>query len=193
MRRLLAPCFALLVGTAAGHPMLVIGEVKFDPDPPTPGAAATVTVTLQETSLAEVEDAVVFLELRAGAPPEAASAPPGDPLVATDRLEEVAPGVYTAAIAVPAEGTYTLTVRDRTYRQEEAIAHVRVELGGGPVGAVAFILPPTATGPASLGSWLVWLVGVPLLAGVVVTVLVLRAGGRDETTAQEAAGEPGGE
>src|SRR5690606_15332273 len=90
VRRLLAPCFALLVGTAAGHPMLVIGEVKFDPDPPTPGAAATVTVTLQETSLAEVEDAVVFLELRAGAPPEAASAPPGDPLVATDRLEEVA-------------------------------------------------------------------------------------------------------
>jgi len=29
VRRLLAPCFALLVGTAAGHPMLVIGEVAF--------------------------------------------------------------------------------------------------------------------------------------------------------------------
>ncbi|HLV11694.1 MAG TPA: hypothetical protein VKY42_04525 [Trueperaceae bacterium] len=179
-RRLAALLLAVALGSAAAHPMLVIGEVAFEPDPPAPGAEALVTLTLQETSLAEVEDAVVFLELRPGPPPAGDSTPVGPPLIATDRLEEVSPGVYQASLTLPADGAYTLSVRDRTYRQEEAVANVFVELGAGEVGAVPFVLPPTAVGPASLGSWLIWLVGVPLLAGVLVTVLVLRTGRRAE-------------
>lgn len=191
MRRLAAVCLAAALGAASAHPMLVIGEVTIDPDPAVPGAPATLTLTLQDTSLAEVEDAVVFVELRAGPPPEGGSAPAGEPDVATDRLEEVSPGVYTATIAVPPAGAYTLTVRDRTYRQEEAVANVSVRLGEGETGAVSFVLPPTASGPTSLGSWLIWLVGVPLLAGVLVTVLVLRSGGREEGPGAEGPGEDG--
>lgn len=179
LRSLAALVLSLALGVAWAHPTLVFGEIHFDPDPPVPGGRATVTLTLQDTSLAEVEDAVVFLELRRGEPPSGEAVPSGEPLVATDRLEEVSPGVYSAAVDLPAAGVYALTVRDKTYRQEEAIANVRIELGAGSLGPVPFILPPTATGPASLASWLIWLVGVPLLAGVLVTVLVLRAGNRD--------------
>ncbi len=184
-RRLATLALALAAGAAWAHPMLVVGEVAFDPDPVVAGAPATLTLTLQDTSLAEVEDAVVFVELRSGPPPEGGSVPAGEPTVATDRLAEVSPGVYQASFTAPPAGTYTLSVRDRTYRQEEAVANVSVRLGGGETGAVSFILPPTATGPTSLGSWLVWLVGVPLLAGVLVTVLVLRSGGRAAGAGEE--------
>lgn len=179
-KRALALTLAAGLGVASAHPMLVIGELSLDPDPARPGERAQLTLTLQETSLAEVEDAVVFVEFRQGPPPTGGGAPRGEPLLATDRLEEVAPGVYTTAITVPASGEYTVSVRDRTYRQEEAVANVQVTIGEQAVGTVPFVLPPTATGPASLGTWLVWLVGVPLAAGVLVTVLVLRAGPRGE-------------
>lgn len=176
MRRAATIVLVLAASLAFAHPMLVIGEVRFDPDPPVPGEAATAVLTLQDTSLTEVEDAVVFLELRSGSPASEGAEPRGEPLFATDRLEEVSPGVYETVIEVPQPGSYTLSVRDRTYRQEEAVANVELVIDGEPVDFVPFVLPPTATGPASLGSWLIWLVGVPLLAGVVVTVLVLRSG-----------------
>lgn len=192
MRRFLTAGLALWLGAAAAHPMLVIGELSFDPDPPAPGQAATLTLQLQETSLAEVEDAVVFVEFRRGEPPSGESAPRGDPYLATEQLAETSPGVYTTTITVPEPGVYAVSIRDRTYRQEEAIANVRVVISDAAVGAVPFILPPTAIGPASLGSWLIWLVGVPLLAGVVVTVLVLRAGGRGEKEGAEAEAEEEG-
>ena len=191
MRRLSALGLALVLGLtlpfASAHPMLVIGEITFQPDPPLPGAQATVTLTLQDTSLTEVEDAVVFLELRPGPPAAETAEPRGEPLHTTDRLPEVSPGVYTATLPVPEPGSYTLSIRDRTYRQEEAVANVELVLDGEPVDFVPFVLPPTATGPTSLGSWLIWLVGVPLLAGVVVTVLVLRSGGGDDEEEEPAA------
>ncbi len=190
-----ALALTLSVSVALAHPMLVIGEVRFLPDPPVPGRSASVVLNLQDTSLTEVEDAVVFLELREGVPAAENDQPRGEPVVSTDRLEETAPGVYETTIAVPALGDYTLSIRDRTYRQEEAVANVELVLDGEPVDFVPFVLPPTATGPTSLGSWLVWLVGVPLLAGVIVTVLVLRSG-RDAKAADEtgaAVAEPPGE
>lgn len=179
IRTVLAACLtlALAAPSALAHPMLVIGEVRLVPDPPGPGAQATVIVNLQDTSLTEVEDAVVFLELRPGAPASEGDQPRGEPLESTDRLEETSPGIYETEMEVPPPGEYTLSIRDRTYRQEEAVANVALVIDGDPVDFVPFVLPPTATGPASLGSWLIWLVGVPLLAGVVVTVLVLRSGG----------------
>ena len=187
-RRLAALLLAVALGSAAAHPMLVIGEVAFEPDPPAPGAEALVTLTLQETSLAEVEDAVVFLELRPGPPPAGDSTPVGPPLIATDRLEEVSPGVYQASLTLPADGAYTLSVRDRTYRQEEAVANLVLTFSDQPLGAQPFVLPPTRTGPASLGTWLVWLIGVPLAAGVLVTILVLRGGGRSDEEDEPEAG-----
>jgi len=171
--------------------MLVIGEVAFEPDPPAPGAEALVTLTLQETSLAEVEDAVVFLEFReladAADAPSVNSQPASEALVITERLPETSPGTYRIDLPELEQGTYLVSVRDRTYRQEEAVANLVLTFSDDPLGEQRFVLPPTATGPPSLGTWLVWLIGVPLAAGVLVTILVLRGGGRgdeDEATEQ---------
>lgn len=171
---------ASLLSIAGAHATLVIGTLTFDPDPPPDGEEVTVSIRLEDPSLVEVEDAVIFLELRDDEGLEENEQPTGEALHITDRMEEVAPGVYRAQLLVPAgDDSLMLSVRDRTYRQEEAVANVPLDFSG-PVGEIVFVLPPTAIGPASLGTWLIWLIVVPLLAGVLVTVLVLRGGKDDE-------------
>lgn len=174
----------LWAGSAASaHATLVIGTLSFSPDPAAGAGELQATLVLEDPGLVEVEDAVVVLELRpiddAADAPAINHQPDSDPVYVSDRLSETEPGTYQVAIPTPAPGTYVLSVRDRTYRQEEAVANLVVTFS--PLTAVGehpFVLPPTASGPASLGTWLVWLLGVPLLAGVLVTFLVLR-GGRD--------------
>jgi len=147
--------------------------------------------TVLERTLTQVEDAVVFLEFRALADaadaPSVNSQPDSEPLFITERLPEISPGVYQIELPVLAEGTYLVSVRDRTYRQEEAVANLVLTFSSEALGGQPFVLPPTATGPASLGTWLLWLLGIPLAAGVLVTVLVLRGGGR---TAEEELEDP---
>ncbi|HEX7022458.1 MAG TPA: hypothetical protein VF171_06335, partial [Trueperaceae bacterium] len=70
-----------------------------------------------------------------------------------------------------------LLLRDQTFRQEEATATLVLNVGA-PTDpeSLSFLFPPTATSPKSLGTWLLWLIGVPVAAGILVTVLVLRGG-----------------
>lgn len=177
----LALAGALLAGTVFAHATLVFGSVTVDPDPPPPGSAFTLTLTLEDPSLAPVEDAIVFVEARPMPAADAAlPAPSTEPpaLAAplrSERLVEVAPAVYRAEFTLPADDTYHLLVRDQTFQWEEANASVVLPLLGDPVGELPFILPPTQVAPRSLWTWIVWLVGLPLLAGVVVTLLVLRS------------------
>lgn len=176
----LVTLLASLLSIAGAHATLVIGTLTFDPDPPPDSEEVTVSIRLEDPSLVEVEDAVIFLELRDDEGLEENEQPTGEALHITDRMEEVAPGVYRAELLVPAgDDSLMLSVRDRTYRQEEAVANVPLDFST-PVGEIVFVLPPTAIGPASLGTWLIWLIVVPLLAGVLVTVLVLRGGKDDE-------------
>jgi len=179
--RAFAIALALLVGTVHGHATLVFGSLGIDPDPPPPGTSFTLTLTLEDPALAPVEDAVVFVEVRpmpaAGEtlPSPSTEAPELPPPLRAERLVEVAPAVYRADFALPDGGAYHLLVRDQTFQWEEANASVVLPLLGDPVGELPFILPPTQVGPRSLWTWIVWLVGLPLLAGVVVTLLVLRS------------------
>lgn len=177
---------------AAAHATLVIGTLTISPDPPGDGSDLSATIRLEDPGLVEVEDAVVFLEFReladAADAPSVNSQPDSEALVITDRLPETSPGTYRIDLPELEQGTYLVSVRDRTYRQEEAVANLVLTFSDDPLGEQRFVLPPTATGPASLGTWLVWLIGVPLAAGVLVTILVLRGGGRgDEDQATEQA------
>lgn len=187
-----AALVALLIAGAGlepadAHATLVIGELRFTPDPPVGSDTLVATIDLEDPGLVEVEDAVVFIELRRADQPDAPASenaqPSGEADHVTDRLEETSPGRYEIELPRLPDGSYTLSVRDRTYRQEEAVANVLVTFGEDRIGEVVFVLPPTAIGPASLGTWLLWLIVVPLVAGVVVTILVLRGGkdGDDET------------
>ena len=181
--RPLAAAFALalLAGAVHAHATLVFGTVSIDPDPPPPGATFALTLTLEDPALAPVEDAVVFVEVRpmpsadAPLPSPSTEAPALPPPLRAERLIEVAPAVYRAEFALPDDDSYHLLVRDQTFQWEEANASVVLPLLGRPVGELPFILPPTQVAPRSLWTWIVWLVGLPLLAGVVVTLLVLRS------------------
>ena len=186
----LASLVAVLLAQAAAHATLVFGELTVAPDPPRAGTAFAVTVTLEDPTLAPLEDAIVILEFRplaadaSGADPSSAAAP----ALRDVRLAEVTPAVYRGEVSLPTTGSYEVRVRDRTFSFEEAAATVIVAVGGAPVAAVPFVLPPTQVGPRGLATWLVWLIGVPVLAGAVVTALVLWSGrgdrAKDSGTAQ---------
>lgn len=169
------------LSTAGAHATLVLGTVTFSPDPPALGRPVELRIDLHDPALVEVEDAIVFVELSARGASE--------PLVSSSRLEEREPAVYITDIVLPTLGELTLRVIDRTFRQEEAVAELEVTIGAEPVGSLAFVLPPTATGPQDILSWLAWVVGLPLLAGVIVTVLVLR--GNKGEGAADSSDDPG--
>ncbi|MFO7545500.1 MAG: hypothetical protein R6W77_08410 [Trueperaceae bacterium] len=170
-----------LACTVLAHATLVLGTLEVTPDPPLPGAPLELRIRLEDPGLVAVEDALVRVEFRplGEAVPGAGNATEaevGPALAGSDPFRETDPGAYRARVTAPPAGTYTVTVRDTTFRQEEAIANVQLGIGPTAVGAVPFVLPPTATGPRSALTWVLWLVGVPLAAGILVTVLVLRSG-----------------
>ena len=176
---LLAVLAFAAVGSAAAHAFLVLGELTVVPDPPRPGERLTIVIDMADPSLAPVEDAIVFVEVRRqrlvgenvpAASTEQPDLPPPD--VSVD-LTETQPGRYEGAFTAPDGGTHHLLIRDQTFQWEEANASVMLEIEPSTVGTLPFILPPTAIGPRSLWVWLLWLIGVPLLAGAVVTALVL--------------------
>lgn len=179
MKRSLALAAILVLGTCAvsqvhAHATIVLGTFTTTPDPPQVGVPAVINIHLEDPTLTPVEDALVFVDL-----PRPDS---DEPLEL--RLDELSdpPGSYQASWTPSAEGEQAVSVRDRTFRQEEAVADVTIQVGRGlePNGEVPFLLPPTPTAPRSMLTWLGWLIGVPLLVGVVVTVLVLRSGGKED-------------
>ena len=161
----------LTPAVALAHGTVVLGAVTANPDPPRPGAPLILTVDLAKLSKAPVEGAKLEGTLRPAGRPDAAAMP-----IAFREYPEPY-GTYRARLeAAPPAGRYTLTVRDRTYPSEDIRASVTLQVGGAqPNGSLDFTFPPATGGPRSVLRWLLWLVGLPLLAGVVVTVLVLRS------------------
>ena len=172
---LLALVTFLAPAAAFAHGTVVLGAVTANPDPPRPGAPLILTVDLAKLSKAPVEGARLEGSLRPAGQPDAAATP-----LAFQEYPEPY-GTYRARLeAAPPAGRYTLTVRDRTYPKEDIRASVTLQVGGAqPNGSLDFTFPPVRGGPRSVVRWLLWLVGLPLLAGVVVTVLVLRAKNED--------------
>ena len=179
--RRLALLLALLLGCGAAlaHATAVFGTLSSTPAAPRPGEAFTLRLELLDPSGAPVEDALVLAEFRAAPEGAAPAGGEGAPAAANATFAETAtPGVYETRLELPAAGEYVLVLRDQTFRQEEVRAELRVLLSEEPLfpeGANGFLFPPTATTPRSIGTWLLWVVGVPILAGLVVTVLVLRS------------------
>ena len=178
--RAAVPSFALgLLSVAAAHATIVFGTLTVQPNPPQADMPLELGLTIDDPVGAPVEDAVVVAQftLAEGADLDVDAEP-----VATTDFRETAPGAYAADVVIPADGVYRVVLRDRTFAQEEAIQIVTMEIGGDePLDPIDFIFPPTETG-AGLGTWLVWLIAIPLVAGIVVTILVLRGG---RATAEE--------
>lgn len=179
-RALAAVLVALSLGVAAAHATLVFGDVRLSPDPPRAGEPVTIGLTMEDPTEVPVADALVHVE----ATLEEAARDPA-PAITSDALEEVSEGQYRTTITLPEPGSWRLLFRDRTFRQEEATASITVEVGedAEAAGTVSFVFPPTAT-DQGLAIWLWWLIGLPLVAGVAVTVAVLRRPAGDDAATE---------
>ena len=163
-----------LISVALAHATLVLGTVSSTPATPQPGEDFTLNLSLEDPVGVATEDAVVYAEFR----------PPGASLesepVRDVRLEEVSAGAYSATLSLPSAGEWNLFLRDQTFRQEEATASLVFNVGNADAApSQSFVFPPTATGPANIWTWLGWLIGLPVIAAVVVTVLVLTGDKRE--------------
>lgn len=176
---------------AAAHATIVFGTLTVEPNPPPVAEPFELSLTIDDPTGVPVEDAVVLAEFSLGTDGGALDQDtpvvdqPAAPL-ATAEFRETSPGTYRADVTLPRGGSYRLLLRDRTFQQEEATQLVTLTVGGEePLEPIEFIFPPTAT-DAGLRTWLIWLIVLPLAAGVIVTLLVLR-GGRDPGTDAAAA------
>lgn len=188
--------FLLSASVALAHASLVFGELSSQESLPDPTSGFTLNLHMMDPLRTPIEDAVVEAEFRLmteaevaviesgrdsqepagvaqGIQAEDLDVPDGD--WHTFRLEEVSRGGnYSSQIVLPEAGTYQLIMRDTTYPQEDAVAELTVRFDGESVFESAlFIFPPTDVGSASLGTWLVWVVLIPVLSGVWVTIHTL--------------------
>jgi len=158
------------LSTAAAHATLVLGQFEVTPARPRVAETVTFQLELSDPTQVPIQDAQVFAELRPAGQPDA------EPLRA-EFSETEAAGVYRAEAELPRAGSYGVVLRDRTYRQEEASTRLEAPLRVGATNeAQGFTFPPTATGGAGWRSWLLWLIGLPIVAALLVTVLVLTKG-----------------
>ena len=158
------------ISAAAAHATIVLGHFEVLPARPAAGAPLTLRLGLEDPTQVPIQDAVVFAELRPTHNPNAAP-------IRAEFNETATPGTYEATTTLPRAGAYRVLLRDQTYRQEEATATLAAPLRvGGANAAQDFNFPPTATGAAGWRSWLLWLIGLPLVAALLVTVLVLTRG-----------------
>ncbi len=187
---------ALPLQHASAHATLVFGELTTSDPQPDPSTGFTLHLHMMDPVRTPIEDAEVAAEFRlldeaelarrlADAPAEAPTArqvedgevevdiPEGDWLVFP--MQETGPGGnYAAEPELPAPGTYQVIMRDTTYPQEDAVAELLLTFDGETAfESSLFIFPPTDIGGASLGTWLIWLIAIPLVAGVIVTAVVL--------------------
>jgi YtkA-like len=154
--------FFLTLTLVSAHAFFVTGNITTTPTPAKANEEFILQIQMTDPSGAPIEDAVVKAEFsKDGFNSSHEFFPSG------------VPGLYSAKVTLPEEGTYSLLLRDSTYKQEEAKATIEFTLGAGQPDSTAFIFPPTRTSSNNLSTWLIWVIGIPVLAGIIVTVLVL--------------------
>jgi hypothetical protein len=154
----------VFLSNVAAHAFFVTGVVKTVPLPATAEEAFTLQIGMQDPIGTPVEDAKVIAEFSKNGK-----------LVSVELPESDTPGLYENTVTLPEDGTYQLLLRDQTFRQEEARATLEFTLDPDMPSSISFIFPPTATGSSNLSTWLIYVIGIPVVAGIIVTILVLRA------------------
>ncbi len=149
------------------HATIVLGRLSSEPTTPIANEPFTLTLEMLDPSQVAVEDAIVFADFQLRSE-----------TTQLEFTETETPGVYQTEGVLAIAGEYQLIMRDQTFRQEEARANLSFFVTTEDdnqinEASIAFVFPPTATGSNSLTTWLIWLIGIPILAGIVVTVVVL--------------------
>ena len=164
----LPSCLLLVVLVFAGvtfaSPSDMLGTLQSDPATPTPGVPFTLELILKDADQGPINSARVQAEIyRKNAFQDAA--------IRTEFKMTGTPGTYRTKLRLPEAGPWTVRLQERTFTHED----VAVEVGfsvrparNPPKWEFVFAAPS----PPTFGTWLLWVVGVPLLAGAVVTVSV---------------------
>jgi hypothetical protein len=152
----------LSLSLVSAHAFFVTGVVTTTPTPAPTGEEFILQIEMTDPSGAPVEDAVVAAEFTKDGH-----------MSRFEFFDSGVPGLYSANVTLPEEGTYSVLLRDTTYQQEEAKATIEFTAGPEQPETIAFIFPPTQTSSNNLSTWLIWVIGIPVLAGIIVTVLVL--------------------
>jgi len=159
----------LCLSSAAAHATIVLGVLSTDPITPSANESFTINLQMNDPSQIPIEDAVVLADF---------SKDNLDASINVNFEETDTPGLYKATSSLPQEGKYKLIMRDQTFRQEEARANLSFVVLGSDTelvneASIPFVFPPTATGSQGLRTWLIWLIALPVVAGIVVTAFVL--------------------
>ena len=154
-----------LAGLAFAHPSEVLAKLESDPATPTPGVPFTLKLTLEGVDRAPVEAARVQAEFRRKNAPQDTAA------IRTDFKVTSASGTYRTELRLPEGGPWIMQLQERTFAHEDAAVQLgfNVRPARNPHAWEFVFAPPNSP---TLRTWLFWVVGVPLLAGGVVTAFV---------------------
>ena len=162
-------CLLLMVLVFAGvtfaHPSDILGTLRSYPATPTPGVPFTLELILENADQGPIESARVQAEIYRTNAFQGAAAKRTE-FKMTDTL-----GTYRTKLRLPKAGPWTVRLHERTFAHENASVEVgfSVRPARNP-SEWEFVF--AAPSPPTLGTWLLWVVGVPLLAGAVVTASV---------------------
>lgn len=195
LRTLLLAFLLLLPGPVLAHATLVFGTLTTEPNPPT-AEGFKLILHMMDPVRTPVESAVVYAEFGpSDVIQEHADADEAthallheggtDAAAGFERFEFSEPelgGYYETFVTLPENGEFLLMMRDQTYPKEDAVALVEFTVGADePLEEKLFVFPPTDIGTATLGTWLIWLIALPVVAGAIVTGVVLSGGKKDRT------------
>jgi hypothetical protein len=177
---LAAPGFALLAGSASAHQSLLFAHVTTRPEAAAPGEPFELLVHLTDSAHRDVSGVELAALLSDSTEDglDVARRGEGVPAGAPRLRGEAGSGRYHGTMPGRPAGTYLLTIVEVVGGEVETRASAELAVGG-PAVDLRLLMPPS--GRSGLGTWLVWLVGLPLLAGLLVTLLVLTGRGRSGT------------
>ncbi len=173
MKRSISFFLLTLFSAVFSHASIVLVTLTVTPKAPEAGQNFQIELHLEDPLQTPIEDAIILVE--------ASLQGISDSVPIISNLTENSAGVYQTTIKLPQEGTWELFFRDQTFKQEEATARVSINLGAENPEKIEFIFPPTQVTSNNLWVWLVWVIGLPIVAALIVTVLVLSSGKVEST------------
>ena len=166
MKKLLSLSILIFLSIVFSHASVVLVDLTLIPQTPKANQNFKLQLHLKDPLQTPIEDAVILVEatLEGGENSQ--------PI--TTNLKETLVGTYQGSLNLPQDGAWELFFRDQTFKREEATARVSINIGTENPEIIQFVFPPTNTLDSNnLLVWLIWVIGLPIVAAIIVTILVL--------------------
>lgn len=195
-------CLLLLAGPGWAHQELLFATITTVPPAPEANEPFELRATITDSSRNSVNEVLLSARLhpapvgdnqngaergardggdgrRGDGSGDGAAAGAGAGPVEQTRLRATADsGSYRATLGGRPAGRYRLRIVELADGGEESAASGELVIGGDETTRLELVLPPSSGD--GLGAWLLWLVGLPLLAGVLITLLLLTGRGKGD-------------